>query len=483
MSRSDKRPLKIVRHNSLLLLDWLPPVLHRTLVFKWRRLDPTKPGRGKNVIVTVPLYEVRSTGAAIVHAGVLEEVLATCSRNGIPVEVADRRLPVPRIDSGLLDAVSWREGQREMVESILASGGNGIIRAPTAFGKSFIIRTLCALWGRVKVMVVTTTTPVMDNFLSELRKAFPGEVIAQGAGKDMHLGGKVRPGRILVAMAQSLQCVPSDWPDVILCDEVHAYGPGEKAERISQFYKQPRFGFSASPDKRGDGGSRLVSAIFGPTIFTRTYQQAQAAGMLPPVTVWVYRVDGCSEVRPRVRFGEDAQFARHNVWANPYRNALAANVVRHLAAVGDSAVLVLVGVTEHALRLKALLPEALCVYGDIDAEKALRFDKLGLSDADTPLKVDAEEVRQKVNAGWRGVVIATQKWSEGVDMPDLKYVVRASAQASAIKSDQEPGRAVRPKQLAVIVDFDDVFSDRLHDRYLARLKEYEGKGWNIVNVE
>ena len=475
-----REKLRIVRYNGLLLMDALPPFLERTLSFK-RRVD-NGGGPRKAVLVTVPLFRRQGAGF-VVHAGLLGEVQASLARHAVSFELVDRRARLPRLDMRALDAVQWKPGQREAVEAIAASDGLGIVSAPTAFGKSFVIRQLCALWGHARVAVVAASSDVFKNLATELKLMFPGEVVLCGAGHEMaNTRGEVKPGRILITMAQSLHKVPDDWPQVMLCDECHNYGADDKAGKLAQFYKVPRFGFTASEGKRGDGSNRLVTALFGPVIYHRTYQEAQEAGQLPPVDVWMYKVDGCSEIPVFTEFGEAAQFNRKNVWDNGFRNGMVANVASHLARENDSAVLVIVATTEHALRLRRLLPGCECVYGDVDAEKVAKFTRRGLWDASMPTKVDSEAVRQKVNAGWRGVVVATLKWSEGVDMPLLKYVVRADALASAIKSDQVPGRAVRPKALAVVVDFMDVFSKRLLSRSQARRREYEAKGWTVVDV-
>lgn len=471
--------LSALRFQGVVRLDALPPFLERVL--RYVRVERVGGGVQKTVeqlYTSVPAANGKPP-FYIVHAGMWRTIVECCAHNGWTVETLDKRRPLPAA-RGDLDAFSWRPGQREAVEAILASEGLGHIDAPTAFGKSYIIRALSILWPASRVLVVTMSSDVQQGMVAELRKTFSEDEMSVVGGistRKMQLNR-----RICVAMAHSLSNVPGDWPDVILVDEIHRAGSVTLANGIASFYQQPRFGFSASAGKREDGGSELVTALFGQCLFARTYQEAQADGMLPPVDVCIYTVDGCREVRGC--YG-DADWKRKNLWGNSYRNELIARIAVKLLEQGDSSVLVLCETTEQVLRLRAFLPPGHeVVYGDISTERWEGFQKMKvLLPEDTP-KMDPEPIRLKVNGGWKGIVVATLKWAEGVDMPPLKYVVRADAQASRIKSDQAPGRAVRPKALAVVVDFLDAFSPyRLAKQSEKRFEEYKLKGWNLIHVK
>ena len=80
---------------------------------------------------------------------------------------------------------------------------------------------------------------------------------------------------------------PSD-VGILIVDEAHNAASAERADSISKFTNAIRWGVSATPTGRFDGGDLVLEGLLGPVVCTRTSQDAVKLGALVPLEVyWV----------------------------------------------------------------------------------------------------------------------------------------------------------------------------------------------------
>jgi len=76
------------------------------------------------------------------------------------------------------------------------------------------------------------------------------------------------------------------------------------------------------------------------------------------------------------------------------------------------------------------------------------------------------------------VLIASSIYDEGVDLPEVNVLIKASGGKSEVKTIQQVGRGLRPKKEKLIVyDFNDMNSKFLSAHSKKRIKTYKQEGF------
>jgi superfamily II DNA or RNA helicase len=387
-------------------------------------------------------------------------------------DLRDRVLPEPAYQN----LKPLRGAQPDIVAALIASDC-GVIEAPTASGKSFVIRMLCVLYPGVNIIICTPFTSLLRGMYAELKEILtPNELGLVGDGSK-ELGRRVT----LVTDRSLIKC-DLEKCRIFIFDEVHRAASREASKVISKIRNARMFGFSASPYGRSDHADLETEAMFGPRICRITYQEAQENGSVAPVNVLIYSCDG---IHP-VDYENPNALERHGMWRNAGRNALIAKAVADAKGkLGEDAqIMVSVKTVEHAVFLRRYLPDFEMVYASMKKERMDRWINAGLLPKDyKPLDSEArEDLRKRFASGELRRVIATGTWSTGVDFPKLDVLIRADGLPGVIPSTQIPGRVTRTadnKEAGYVVDFDDSFNGTFNSRALRRLAVYKKKGWNL----
>jgi energy-coupling factor transporter ATP-binding protein EcfA2 len=425
---------------------------------------------------TMFVYDGR--GRMVCKAGFLSRLLRVLCENGYHPVTVDKTPPHPRsrrFDTdweGVFAHFDPRAGQEEALLKI-ASNDCGVIEAPTGFGKTWLFKMIAALYPHANILITVSRKDVAQDIYRDMTKHFPN-VGMIGAGRK-------RKGRITVCMAQSLQHAGYYEWDIVLGDEVHELATPSAAKHLVQMQWSRNFGFSASPWDRTDGTSTRVEAVFGETVFSMTYQEAVALGLVVPIRVkWLNAWMDCN---PCGDYHDTARL-RHGLWRNDCRNKLFADESRNYG--DDVQTLIMVAHFEHAVYLKRFLPEYALCYAERPEDNTL-FDRSvrdGLLPQDEPRMTDARrmKLREQFETGKLKKVIATDVWSTGVNFHGLQVLLRADARSSSIKDTQIPGRVCRPhepsgKHEGILVDSLDQFDPGFRDAARKRRRDYAAKGW------
>lgn len=378
-------------------------------------------------------------------------------------------------DLSVLDRVTLRHGQKECIEAFLKEK-HGVIQAPVGFGKTFLISLLIQMFPKEKFHICTKSRDILQEIYNRLIEVTPNVGIYCGDRKDLY-------SRVTLITADSLGGLPADDVAFFIFDECHLAAAPTYSRAILDKYRFSRmYGFTATPKGRSDGADDVLSMLFGDIIYSMTYEEGQEAGLVVPISVqWLHC--GYSPYSASQWVSKVAQF-RHCIWENDTRNRMIADYVTEHCAAQDK-VLILVQTVEHAVHLKAVLPEFELVYATFNKDDLAGYIRKGLLPEDyTPLSAkDRKRMQDDFKSGRIRRVIATSVWNTGVDFPDLKYVVNAGALSSLIVTTQGGGRASRVstgKTSAVVVDVVDEFDGKNSSFYRssqARKKVYDELGW------
>jgi len=505
----------IQKHNLVLINPW-HPCLHTTLIFKRRVKDKKWPFNYK--YLTERLYHKDPRNDfGFAFGGLLPDIVRRLSVEGIPHQVEDHRAP---LTPAVFDRIQYplRSGQPEVLATI-ASSHRGIIKCPPGWGKSFIICQLCRMYPGAKILVITTRESVYKSLYKRI--SADKELVVNRVKSAL----KYKPeSDVLVTTSGSMHKVGQEWPDIMIFDEVHGAGSPTLRMIIPQFSTDRIYGFSATPEGRSDNSDIQVRALFGDIICNISYQDAQAAGVVPKVQVRIVESKGDE-------LGELTTVKRNALgyWNNVQRNQDIFRAVRD-ADIIPRQTLILTATLEHAVRLKGLLPEYTVIHAGADKGKWVSLFKSGalwqvLAQYDTlenrracalsndmaetaldslilhtcvisnPYIIgllrlsykdlgipDRDKILEGFETGKLQKVIATTVWKEGVDFPDLSCVVRADGMAGQISSIQMGGRLTRLSENdKVLIDFTDNYGHSLETRAQERLRIYRKEGWEIVN--
>lgn len=325
---------------------------------------------------------------------------------------------------------------------------NGIIVMPCGSGKTqTALQLVSEIGGRC--LWLTHTQDLLNQSMNRAKSCFGLPLSDYGTITD----GKVNVGKITFATVQTMCKI--DLPryknefDVIIVDECHkCIGSPTK---VMQFYKvltnlsaRYKYGLTATP-KRADGLEKSMFALLGDKIIeiskeevkhttcpveVRTFQ----TGYVPNYGV-VLNGDGT------INYGSLVE----DLIENEDRFNLVLNIINLQYKAGP--MLVLANRVEYLKRLN-----------DKFEGKSVCLSALAPTKASRDLR---KESLRMLNSGELDCIFATyQLAKEGLDVPNLRYVVFATPEKDETTVTQSAGRVSRKsdgKQVGVVIDFEDDF--------------------------
>lgn len=339
------------------------------------------------------------------------------------------------------------EYQEKAVKAALQAR-NGILVMPCGSGKTQCgLEIISRIGGRA--LWLTHTQDLLNQSKSRAES-----VLKQG-GYGTITAGKIDIGtHITFATVQTMAKINSeDYWDVIVVDEAqHCAGTPTK---ITQFYKvvsnlsaRYKFGLTATP-KRADKLEKAMFAILGPKIYEVTREEV--AHTTCPVKVKQIET-GWTPDYDAVLMGDgtiDYNKVIDNMIHNDDRFAVVWSAIAGLYRAG--AVMVLANRVEYLQRLceaynKGQAGKAICLSGQGQSKKA---------------KAERKQALEALNNGEIDVIFATyQLAKEGLDVPNLRYVVFATPErdeTTVIQSVGRVGRKAEGKECGTVIDFIDNF--------------------------
>ena len=396
--------------------------------------------------------------------GLLQEVLDLFRTQSIAVDVADHRLTGVPLQ---VDFQGERRSNQTQAAKALASCDDGILCAPTAFGKTAVAAQLIAM-RKVNTLVLVHRRHLMDQWRERLA-LFLGL-----STKDIGQigGGKTKQtGRLDVAVIQSLirkgevKNIVAEYGQVIVdeCHHVSAFSFERVLRKVKAKYV---VGLTATPIRK-DGHHPIILMQCGPIRFNVSSKKQAAASafqyeVIPRITEFTV---------PPERNGISIQDIFTALINDDERSSLmVADVVR---AIEDKRFpLVLTERTDHLQllleKLQRLVPNVFVMKGGMGKKQR---DALASEISAVP------EDQQRV-------IIATGRYiGEGFDDARLDTLFLAMPISWRGTLQQYVGRLHRlheSKRVVRVYDYVDATVPVLNRMYEKRLKAYKAVGYTIT---
>lgn len=398
-----------------------------------------------NVPQTIVLYE-RHGNDIVLPFGVAKKVYKLCIACG-DVQFANRIQPIRRREYG--SGINTYEYQEDAVQAVLRAK-NGILVAPCGSGKTQMGLEIVARIGG-KALWLTHTQDLLMQSMERAKACFDLPLSEYGTitGGKVDIGNTITFATVQTMANIDLATCKREW-DVVVVDECHhCVGTPTK---LQMFYKvlstlsaRYKIGLTATPH-RADGLTKCMFAVIGETAHT-VPQQAVEDKTCP---VEVHFVNTGYTPDTSVVLASDGTILYSSLISD-----LSANVERNKVIVGTvknlhQPMLVLCDRVEHLHKLAEMLRNVGCVCAVIDGRQQSK-----------KAKEQRKQTLADLNAGKFEIVLATYKLAkEGLDCPNLRYLVLATPQKDKTTVVQACGRVARKsdgKDKGVVIDFCDNF--------------------------
>ena len=396
--------------------------------------------------------------------GCLEEVVDLFRKNGVKTEIQDERNAGHRITVSF--STELRAEQHDAVEQ-LVSFDDGILCAPTAFGKTVVAACLIAKRG-VNALVLVHRRQLMDQWrerLASFLSLSSNEVGQFGGGKNK------RTGLIDVAVIQSLhrrgvvQDFVADYGHVIV-DECHHLSAFTFESVLRQIKAKYVLGLTATPSRK-DGHHPIIYMQCGPVRFFLSPKKAAKFSHLQ------------HKVTPRfTNFrwnGPENENPIHEIYAaliaDAPRNDMIVNDVRQ-ALLDERSPLVLTSRTEHldslAGRIRGLCQHVFVLKGGMGVKQRKQI-------AESISVVPPDDPR---------IILATGSYlGEGFDDARLDTLFLTMPISWRGTLQQYVGRLHRlheNKKEVLVYDYADTFVPMLARMYKKRTAGYSALGYFVA---
>jgi len=415
-----------------------------------------------------------------VPRGLLENILAACSKSDINYEIEEQR------EKGRPIRVSFQgelREQQDLAAGRLLAYDNGVLSAATAFGKTVVCSYLIAQ-RRVNTLILLERTDLISQWEEELKRfllineELPEYQTKAGRTKKRTSiigtlkGGKdTLTGIIDIAMIGSLY-KKGDFHErintygMVIMDECHHAASATAQEVLKKVNAKYVYGVSATPI-RSDNLEKINYLLLGPvrhkySALERAAEQGINHFVYPRYT----RVVGASDYK------NDINAAYTLVSNSEVRNELILEDIRDCVKNGRTPV-ILTKYKEHAkLIYDSVQKDAdyvFILYGDNSVQE------------NDSIRRQLKEVSPEKSL----ILVATgQKIGEGFDYPRLDTLMLAEPVSFAGRLEQYVGRLNRDyegKQEVIVYDYIDSHISVFDNMYLKRLRTYKKIGFSVMS--
>lgn len=410
--------------------------------------------------------------------GHLKRLLSALKTAGIPylVEKGDENPP----NFADLQFSHWvkedkRDYQRHAVSAFLEQGF-GIIQVPTRGGKTVIASEVIRhvtdrVSHDIKILFLTDLTDLFNQTVEELER-FLLEPVGEMKG-DFY-----RPGRITVAMTQTLQSrMKREAPKamrhrptyqlvkeagLIIIDECHDFVSKKRLDILRTAKTDWILGLSGTPDKSSNMVDNLkMKGIIGDVVYNIKEKDLEDRGILAKsrVLLCLYELI-CEEFEV-----EYNSFIKEFVYNNEQRNLVIAAMAHICIDLG----------------LKVLIMTRSKEHGRVLAEQ---YEFEFISGDDDPF--ERRRVKKRIIEEEGGVcVVVTEIWKKGITLPQAQVLINVTVGKEESNVIQKRGRilgATELKTKALTIDVIDFCEYYLSDHSYERIDAYQ-KFTNEENIE
>jgi superfamily II DNA or RNA helicase len=390
-------------------------------------------------------------------SGLLNRVVEYMKKNDIQVKL-NTKFSYPISTKETTDKLNESElrGYQQAALNILLAHKRGILKIPTAGGKTIVAAALIRKIGLPAVFASNQTSILMNA-----EKVFKRELNPKAIGFIGDQRREYAPISIcsVATLSRQLQFYKQylSTKKVLIVDEVH-HASAQTWYNVCNSIPAPyRYGLSATPDT---GPLRLkLEATIGPVIFAITPKELMDKGYLSVPTVYMVKNDQ-QELPERHSF---EQAYDEGIVNSPERNSLIAKIVKFLLHKNITPICLL------GIRLDQIDN----IWSALLAEGVDTSIMTSLRGYDASMR--REIVMNQMDSGKIKVLLATKIFDEGVDIPSIRALIIAGAHSKEYKVVQRIGRGLRiaqDKDEVLVIDFMDESHEYLKKHSNSRRKTY-----------
>ncbi len=333
----------------------------------------------------------------------------------------------------------------------------GVVKAPTAAGKSIIIAYLLKLLENKKCVIVTQS----KQLVIQLYKFFKERCGISDVG--ICFGGGFELGSKMVVCAGSIHKVLDqvESADAVFFDEVHEFCKGKTSVAILNSFPNAkiRLGFTATVPSDKMSLYTLEGAL-GAVMEGDSTQELVAAGRIAKPRIFI----------KKFKHGEYSSDDYDTIYTegiinNVDRNNYIVSLVRSILEKKENAkILIIVKNLQHLQNLVELIPGLITIQGSDDITS--RYDKIS----------------KFVNKGC--VIAGTEVMQTGISIDEITDLINARALKSEVATIQALGRALRITSTKKEVDVYDIKDNAkyLSTHAVMRVQSYKKEGHEINEI-
>lgn len=391
-------------------------------------------------------------------AGLLSKCLEIGKKAGVRIQVIDKR-SLPSTSPAPKECSHLFYYQNAAVDAVIENG-NGIIKIPTAGGKTEIAVTIAArVNGNTLFLADEKTLREQAGERWQTIMRMPAGTISEPkkftVATLQTLHSRMKRS---ISLKQYLRTI-----DCLIVDECHIAAASSYYRVITSIPAYFRVGLSATPFGRSDRKDAYVVGAFGPVLYTVSIQELVDFGRLSQSDVVFYNFPG---VKP-----EDMRI-RKRQWETVYRKGIVGCEPRNRAVVRVCKIIpkpamVFVERVSHGYRLKSMLEEA-----GFSTEFVWRKHSVQ----------DRRKYLTQINSHQLDVLVCSRIFNKGVNAPGVRSGVNAAGYKGKIPTLQRAGRPMRvtdTKSSFVFVDFADTHDTTLYKHAKMRWRRYKQEGMRV----
>ncbi len=353
--------------------------------------------------------------------------------------IDDRVYPDPDYQVPQLTEIELREFQIQFLVKALKER-RMIVDAATGAGKTTIAAAILDALN-LPTLIIAPNKTILRQLKTEFSHLLPHRQFGVISGE------KVDWQENMIGLSGSLTNLPNSELQkfkVLLVDEAHTCAASRPMDVILRTNAPYRFGFTGTSTGRSDNRDLVTYGLLGPPVEIIEPNELMKQGYLAP-TIVDFHYAGWE--------GDYVALEDLLIVHNTKRNELIAKIVSQHK---KDTILILVKRREHGGILNEMIKGSEYVTGDTPGD-------------------DREQIRQDVINGKIRVLIATNVFSMGLDIPNITLGINATGDKSEILTKQRIGRVMRPwlDLCKKWIDLYDVYTNILEKHAKERLRLYK----------
>ena len=348
---------------------------------------------------------------------------------------------------------------------ILAKVGpkkRGTIVSPTGSGKSIVIGGIVNKLREPETIVVAPTKIIFNQLTADFHKWFPNKTIGQMGD------GKRSMGDITISLFQTLRDInlKKSKAQLVIVDEAHRISASHIKILSKLRWANYRYGLTATPHDRRDfeKWAKMVGCL-GPIIYEA--QETEVSARVVPVEIHMIHFHTSKKHNPY------AKCLREDVLFNKTRNKKLLNAANILSLNEGGNCLFLIDEVQQGKKIIKVADQMGLNYEFAHGNNSKDIN---------------EKIKENLNNGTTKLVIATQVFGLGTNIPNVDCVVLGSVRKSYIDTIQKIGRGrrrVSGKNKLIVIDSIDRVSGRarfceyFYGYSMERINHYKSKKWEI----